>query len=581
MKFLSDKFKGKNSGLEHVFQLIHCRDFQRAVEVLRPLLATLPLDLKGELYHQLNTIYNLADFKGFLALAKELVKHDSANTDLLNKIGNCHRRLKDRKEANQYYKEALKADKTFTTAFNNFAASLANVYRFDAEIPLLLKSIERFKDFIVPDYIQISSITTRRQILDILIRKYETKENDHVQELLLEKELMFQIGDLKEVRGLTQQIFKKRQTARPEALGKAEYESILKEVIDHDWETLNDEEKETLEIEVYNMGIDYLKSREPKKSLSHFKKLKVRDCPFEYVDLMLALSEYLADRSSKTLDKLRLCYEKNPEDRYTNFNLGMAFREQKNQLLSRKHLIKAAEIFDSLEGLINPNKILKRGKALIERGQGNRALIFIKTAYRELKSRNALFTLAKLLLELEQYLDALIAFEELKLNFPEFNKMDKELEKLNTYYLRKGNIYLTKGNYKKAVEKYELALRANRNEEVLRKLLVCYRRLESGKANEINLELNQLEESRKAVELEEKIKTLVRDGKEAFRKRKFTKAIEYFEDALEIRPDKGVFIFLAHIYKTLNRKHALAILVRTYKPMFPNSADLRQFDKYE
>lgn len=580
MKFLIDKFTGNEDlGLEHIFQFLADKDYKNASELLKEIIPIIPDEVKNELYTKIQSTYNTADFKGCLVLGEAIINGYSTDHDLLNKLGNCQRRLKNRREANKYYKASLQAKKNFSTAFNNLAASLAKIHRFDEEIPILLKSIERFKDFIVPDYIPIQSIKARRRITEILFHKRQSNENDQVQELLLEKSLKFQKGHLSEIRGLTQKIIDKLKKNLPETLTRDEYEKVLKEIVDHDWDTLSDAEKEILEIEVYNYGIDYLKNRQPQKSIKNFKKLKERGCPFEYVDLMLGLSEYLCNRDLDGLKTLKKYYEKYPNDRYVNINLGMAYREQKNKLLSTKHLLKAAAIFEKLEGLISPSKILKRGQSLIDAGKKDKAFIFIETAYRELKSKKSLFVLGKLQLDLDFHQDALHSFEELIFRFPEFNKAEKEMEALNAHFFKKGEVYFAKGEIEKSLEKYQLALRAKVTEETLKKLLICYRRLKQReKSVEINLELEKLQEKKRKEKESQKIQELVQEGKNCFRRRKYQKAIEYFEDALEIRPDKGVFVFLAHIYKLLNRKHALAILVRTYRPMFSQDNDLSPFD---
>lgn len=558
-------------------------DYQNASDLLNEIVPVASAEIKAELYDRACSAYDQADFKGCLVLGEALILHDKSEPKLLNKMGNCLRRLKSQKEANQYYKKSLQRNKNYSIAFYNLAASLANIDRFDDEILKLLRHVERFNDFIIPDYISIKSIKARRRIVEIVFDRRQDRENDRIQELLLEKDLKFQMGHLKEIRGLTKKIMKKLQSELTETLTRNEYETIIKEIIRTGWDSLSDEEKEILEIEVYNYGIDDLKNGNPEKSIDHFQKLKDRNCPFEYVDLMLALSIYLKKRSQSSMKGLKAFYRKYPNDRYININLAMAYKEQGNQLQATVHLIKAAAIFESLDGLLNPTQIFKKGQRLFESGDKEKALIFLTAAYRELKTNRILYSIGQLQLKLNQFENALHSFEELTFRFPDFSrKLDEEMRELNAQFFRQGEALFAKGCIEESVERYDMATRAMMTEETLKKMAVCYRRLKQReKLAGVNLELEKLYAKKVEEEENEKVQDLVFRGKEAFHQRKYQKAVEYFEEALEIKPDKGVFVFLAHIYRLLKRNHALAILVRTYKPVFSQEEDVDDFSDFD
>ena len=103
-----------------------------------------------KLSEQLDAYYQKNQYEAVLTIGILIMKHHFEPVELLNKMGNSARKLKNYKMANEYFKRAIRKNKDHKPSLYYFAASLARLDCHDDHVNKLIYQAGNFKEVILP-----------------------------------------------------------------------------------------------------------------------------------------------------------------------------------------------------------------------------------------------------------------------------------------------------------------------------------------------------------------------------------------------------------------------------------------------
>lgn len=131
--------------LEKEFQHKAMFEIQKALDIDPTVVAEL-------LLLELNRFMEQGDDKTALSIGLIALKIKPEDYLLANTLGNCARRIKDYKQANNLYRQAFRLNRAFDIALYNLAASLAHIPLFDNRVKELIEPFSRIHHFVLPRY---------------------------------------------------------------------------------------------------------------------------------------------------------------------------------------------------------------------------------------------------------------------------------------------------------------------------------------------------------------------------------------------------------------------------------------------
>lgn len=542
------------------------KKYPEAIELFQSALKEMGEATSQILFKHFDKAYAQKHYKACQVFGTVLKETEIESYVFLNQLGNCERKLKNYPQANQCYKSALKLKQDYILARQNLAAGIAKVEKYDTDVAHSIATVSSYTSLLIPDHLPNKNISKRKNVLNLLLTLKKEKEHQLLGALLDEKKKLMEKGATEDIRGITGRIKSHLQLEDSTSISKDEFQKLLREIIEERWEVLSPSEQQDLAVETYNLGLVYLKKEKGEKASALFLKLLNQNCKFYYLEMLMGLADYLQFHKDSSLGELKSFFTQEPGNRYVNINLGIIYRELNNHLRSDTHFLLAAKRFEELEGLINSKEIYHRGEELHAQEMDEKALVFYKAAYKELGNLKILNHIGKIYLESEQYSDALQTFKEILLVDPDYQPAIQTLERISEICKVVGREKMQGEDPTEALQYFKLSKEAYRDPEVLKLMSVCYRKLKDKQmASQLDIEYKALLEKLEKEELDELFFRLTEGGKKAMKDKKFDKSIKCFEKALTLKVDKNVFVFLAHIYKTLNRVTALRTLVSNYK----------------
>jgi tetratricopeptide (TPR) repeat protein len=429
----------------------------------------------------------------------------------LNSLGNCARQLKDPKQANHFYRQALKVNNTFVTAFNNLAASMANVDTYDEQIPQAIADFEHATRFYLPGY----------------------KNN-------------FAPNEGEDYESTCQQ---------------------LRKAIKENWKSHSIAEGRTiLQNDIFNLGLFALANQQTELALENFEKLKSQHSQIEHLDMVLALAKSLLHEGLKAaIATMQGLLKSDPNDSLLNGNLGLLYKKAGNRLLAVKCFLVCHSLLELNEGFFTREAIERAADRKLEERDYKNALRLYKTASQQSTDPGLWAKLANLFFQLNEIPEALNAYQRLLALDP---KSDLAIQKLRLIFdsiIVKGEDLAKEKKYQQAAVIFERALQIERPPALLEETAKIYKKLRQfEKAETLLEECKRLQAKNENAELENERQHYILKGKEFSKRKEFTAAIENMENAAKIKLDKDVFMYLAHIYKGLKRTRALQDLMNRW-----------------
>ncbi len=510
--FSKNKKQNKSTELVHKgFILIERKEYKQATIDLTLALEEnsdsflTQLDQKFEEYKKKN------DFEAMRAIGLVILRKRANDPELLNTIGNCSRRLNDPKQANHFYRQALKINTSFLTAFHNLAASLANVEKYDSEVAESLGRFSKTNDFVLPDY-QNNLIISDTEDFETTCKK-------------------------------------------------------LKTAIKENWRNQSiSEGQKILQNDIYNLGLYALSRKNIELAVENFQKLKQQRSMIQYLDMLLEMADHYKKKDPKVaLPRFQELLKKSPDDRYLNANLAVLYKETGNALQANKYFLICGDLLEKTAGFFSFQSLLKAAEHKFEEKDYKTALDYYQKLSLEIDTVNLWERLGDLHLKMQNNSEAVHAFNRILRLSPNSKPARQKLHQLYNQYLDSAHALVKEKKYSHASVIIERALQIERPPELLEEAAKIYKILkESDKAKELLEESRKVQDVKKNLELEKERQSFIIKGKEYTKRKEFTLAIENLEKASRIKLDKDVFMYLAHIYKGLKRTRALQDLMNRW-----------------
>lgn len=554
-----------------------------AVKELQSAIQTEPDTALDLLEEQWADYYNESRTLEALTMGKVLFKHRPDNAQIANRLGNIHRKLGERKHANEFYKKAISLNKKDDTALHNLAASMANVPRYDDTVKKLLNTYIRSDAFLIPESTYPKDLTIINHLTEMLNMKQFFGKVERLQELILKKTLQKEEPDLEKLDTLIQRI---KQKVSDQIKNERQHPNIIKllrEALKLDWQTIQSTERDRFLWNILNLGLFIFKKNSAldKESgvrldpafqpadldlaIDCFFRLKAEEYSYRYLDMIIALSHTLSGNFKQAIDELKQLVKNDPNDRYLNINLGLLYRQEGNQLLSLIHLIKGAHVISELGGACHLIDILNKANEFYKRDEPKKALRLYRTAALETDSIDILSKIGDILIALHRYEEAIRPYKSILRLDPESRLAADKLKEIQEHFVFLADEFYDVGEYTKATEHFEKALEIDRSADLLKKTAKAYK-LQGDHKREysLNEESRSLQAEEASHEKEATRNKHLAAGKLAMKHENFQTAIEEFKEAFRIRMDKDVFMYLSYLYKKFNHKRALQDLVKQW-----------------
>ncbi|MBU3916256.1 hypothetical protein KKA14_12045, partial [bacterium] len=532
-------------------------------------------EVTARLLKKVYEYYDIHDDEAVLAIGNILLEAKQDDCNFLNTIGNSTRRLMDYQKANDIYRNVLRKDRSFVKALYNLAASMAKVEKFDSEAIKAVTQFDKIKGYVLPDY------CNDPDIVDKIIKQMNKESDDQaerIQSLITEKETELANKNIKAVKELIHKIEMEEKTSY-----KPTYTAVckrLKQAIKKNWNRQTiDESIIVLQENRFNLGLFALSREDSSLALECFKKLKLEKCSIENLDLLLALTIDHKGDTSNAIEALKILLSKNPNNRLLNLNLGLLYRKTGNQLLSYMYLLKAASQLEKSEGLFSISDIQKRADEYFENGLYEKALRLFKLVSEEIPTIHVWMRIGEILIKQEEYIEAIMAFHEVQAIDRQYKSAEKKLKIIQDRYCDLAEHHYRKLEYFESSTYIEKALELFRTPTVISKAVNIYGKLDDqSRVKKLLKEIEHLKRKETERGQEKERQECIQKGKDFMKEKDFNNAILYFEKAFEMKADKDVFVFLAHIFKGLNQSRKLSTLMRRWRVLMEREVNSEGFD---
>ncbi|MBU2514999.1 hypothetical protein KJ966_27070 [bacterium] len=471
-----------------------------------------------------------------LMIGQIILKINTKDYELANKLGNCARKLKKYKEANEFYRQAFRINQNFEIALYNLSASMGRIPKFNNDIKILVDQFANIRDFVLPNY-QIDT----NYIENIITSINESKEPES-------------------------------EHSVPSKTDKPSYIEVcnhIRQNIKESGKNLSKVKDRTIfEGHIYNLGLFALSKKDSKLALKCFFELKNRKSKIKYLDMVIPLAMYLESPSKSLIQHLMLLLADDKTNRYLNVNLGLMFRKQGNRILSYKYLATTALLLEKTGGVYCRMDLVRLADQEMELGNLKKAFHLYQLVNSEIEDTRVKTNIGQILLYQSRYSEALPIFKELLEKDKSNTEANQKLKEIHDYFLVKGEELFSINKFSVSIPYFEQALAAVRLPETIKKTANVYKQLmDNAKADELFIEYNKIIRESSKEKSEDLRQSYIENGKKFMLNKQFEKAIVLFEKAFEMKVDKDVFVFLAHIYKSLKRTGDLKNLMNRWKEM--------------
>lgn len=509
------------------------------------------------LKEQFIKFYRLSDYDSALSCGMAAFKVCKTDPDLTNQLGNCARRHDNYKQANNMYRFALKIDRNHKDAFLNLAASMGKVDLYDRDVGIKIKQHLDLDEFIYPEYLENPQFI--EQVVEALIQDFE--EHTAFQE---ENQ---QDGDIYASESISAP---STQYARKKKKEKAKkYQPTVQDIIDYIKKEQADCSENGLTPDPiyyqklqYNLGIYCLVSNQLNEAQNCFKALSKTSANYEYIEMLSAVTQYKMGHAKDAIEVFIKLLGKDRYNRFYNANLGMIYKKEKNRLLATKYLAVAAFLLDKSDGVYKTSDIMRLAHQAFEEGDLKKAYRLYSIITSESDNIEAILKIGDIFFSKKNFRRAADQyFHAIKVD-PDHPEANERIESSFQFFYTEAHQMYRKNKFVNAVDGYEKALIFKTEISALKAVFDIYthlKRIDKAKVYEEKYLKLLAEENEKQLKKEKA--DLIKKGKIYLKSKSYHEAIKAFEEAFSKVPDKDIFMYLAHLYKSLRRKAELEHLL--------------------
>ena len=501
-----------------------------------------------------------------LAIGLNLINKNPEDFELVNKLGNYAREIKDYRQANNLYKTALKINPNCKIAFYNLAASSAKADIYDEAIISALSQFDNVSGHILPEYLENQNII--EELTEKAAKAKEERYRKKMKRLMNLKNEKTDAGDLIEARKLEIHIEKLKKGVK-----KVTNEDIISEFI-----RLIKEDSKHQSVHKYNLSLYAIHEKKPDLVIEMLEQLSIKD--FEHLDLLKVIAIGQKGHLKRAIDTFHHLLGKNEYNRYYNVNLGLMYRKAGKRFLAVKYLIKTAALLEKSNGVYSMKELLQEADEAYDQARYKKALNYYSVIVNELNDAEIWGKIGSIFTVRKKYDKAVDAFRRMQQLDPNSNTGEAKLREIHDYYVEKAESLFTERKFKASVEYFEKALKILRLHDIIKRTAETYKQHNNtDREQELLTELHELIEKEKAEEQEEFRQQMILKGKQLLKDKIYAKAIETFEAVFRMKVDRDIFIQLAMLYKGLKYGDGLASLENRWEKMLEHEEKLRKYEK--
>ena len=521
----------------------------------------------------------MRDHEAALSIGLILIKIKKDDYELVNLVGNCARKQKNHKQANNLYRHALKINRNYSLAFYNLAASMGKVEKYDGDIKKSFKVFAGLKDYVLPEYAEDSDFGDRvdKSLADTTNSNFELQVHD-LEQQIQEKEAS---GEYQESKVLGIELEKLRR--KENQLSDKDYENYYAELLGSKTpEEMTEDDKQDQLRNMYNFGIYLLNLKKTEMALKVFHEVRESGKEFKYLDMLIAITMATAGH---TKDAIKFFVDELGEEQYNRFfniNLGFMYKNVGNRLLATKYLAIGAELLEKSDGLYNLSDLLEIADQSAADGSYKKALKLYNVAVSEIQNEDIWSKIGEVYVNLKKYDEATKAYREILALDPASQFALQRLKELHDIFCARAESFFHQSKFQASASMYEKALRILRPAETIKQAASVYKVTNNtAKVEALNKEYEEILKKEREVETEKERKEHIKLGRLHIKRKNYKQGIEILEMAFRMKLDKDVFVLLASVYKSLNRKIEMQDLLTRWNKMVEYEEKMKKFEKDE
>jgi tetratricopeptide (TPR) repeat protein len=547
-------------------------EFQNAFQ-LDPKTSLVRLDKEFKHYLEMR------DHEAALSIGLILIKIKKSDYELVNLIGNCARKQKNYKQANNLYRHALKINRNYSLAFYNLAASMGKVEKYDGDIKKSFKVFAGLKGYVHPEYAEDPDFGDRieKTLQDTSNSNFELQVHD-LEQQINNKESS---GDYQEAKVLGIELEKLRR--KENQTSKEDYNNLYSELLGSKTsEEMTEDEKDNQLRNMYNLGIYLLNLKKTDMALKVFHEVRDSGKEFKYLDMLIAITMATAGH---TKDAIKFFVDELGEEQYNRFfniNLGFMYKNIGNRLLATKYLAIGAELLEKSDGLYNLSDLLEIADQSATDGNYKKALKLYNVAISEIQNVDIWAKIGEVYVNLKKYDEATKAYREILQIDPASQFANQRLKELHDIFCARAESFFHQSKFQASVSMYEKALRILRPAETIKQTASVYKVMNNaGRVDALNREYEEILKKEREIETEKERKEHIKLGRLHIKRKNYKQGIEILEMAFRMKLDKDVFVLLASVYKSLKRKVEMQDLLTRWNKMVEYEDKMKKFAKEE
>ncbi len=532
----------------------------------------------GLLQKEFDKANGVSDFEAALSIGLVLIKIKKDDYELANTLGNCARRQHNYKQANNLYRHALKINKGYVPAFYNLAASMGKVEKYDLDVKESLRIFDKINSYILPDY--VGNTTIINEFSEEIAERNKQERADRMAELERDIDEKEAAGELHEV-GVLKHEFELLKKKGNEATFD-QICSYFRDFIKDMGKGLTEENKEEYYETIYNFGLYALTQKDPETSLECFHNLKSLKVHYKYLNMFIAIAKTYTGNTKEAIDIFVEGLGSEQNNRFFNVNLGLMYRKAGNRLLATKYLAIGAALLEKSDGLYHLSDLIRIADEQLESGNLKKALKLYKIIVEETDDPNIWSSIGEIYINQERYEDAINAYRQILRIDPQSKHANIQLKEIHDIYHIRGEAFYRDSKFKASATMYERALRVMRVPETIKNAITVYKLLKNPqKVEELTEELEEIQKRVREEENEKMRLEHIKTGKISLKRKDYKQAIESFELAFRMKLDKDVFVYLATIYKAMNKNEEMQHLLERWNKMVEHNDKMKKFEKTE
>ncbi len=536
-------------------RLMETRFYDRAMVEFNK---ALKIDSKTTM-RKLDSLFDAAestgDYEGVISIGTNMLLNQKDNNTLANKLGNAYRKMKNYGQAIKLYEHCLKHTPGDRFATYNLAATMAQIDLYDGNAVSAILPFEQMRTAKLPDN---ENGEERLKVIQREILKEQEKEKE-AESPPPEKE--------GEVTGKKSKQKKEELTIVPEEI----FERLRQQ----------GPTKEQ-RIHLLDIAIHCLTKSHPQVAWRSLTRLVFQIPSDDYLQCYVAMAYALRGEEQLAIDKLLALLGKDQYNRYANANLGFLYKKQNNDLLAKKYFIITHQLLKKSQDLYDMDEFRAKGEKYYKDEIYKNALNIFKVLQEEQESPEVLARLGRIYIELDKFEKAINVYKRLVANYGQDPEVQKDLVEINIYILNLAKDLMEKHRYSHAVRMFEMSLEIIKSKAVCEDAMGAYKLLrdEAG-IKKMKITIAQIEKEEKEREIEISYVEKLKKAEKYESKNIPYKAIQSYEEALRLKPDKDIVMKLIGLYKRTRQKYMIEDVTERYNKSIERMQRLAKLEAEE